>query len=72
MYARVTNFQCDPARIDEVESRFGDIKAQVARMTGVVSIHSVWRADGAGGVMSIYERATVVGHVDHNLRFWGA
>ena len=48
MYARVTTYQCDPARLDDLTAKLDEIKAQVKAISGVVDVYSAWRADGNG------------------------
>ena len=58
MYARITNYQCDPARLDDVNARLPDIKSQITRLDGAVSIYTVWGDDGAGVTVSIWNDKT--------------
>ena len=55
MYARVTTFQIDPARIPDLVARMGDFKASSKAMPGVVDTYVAWRADGKGVVTSVFE-----------------
>jgi quinol monooxygenase YgiN len=55
MYARITKYQCDPSRLDEMTAKIDEIKTQVKEISGVVSIYSAWRADGNGITTAIYE-----------------
>ena len=55
MYARVTTYHCDPALLDEMKSKFEEIKGQIKSLAGVVDIYSAWRSDGHGVGMAIYE-----------------
>ena len=55
MYARVTTFRADPARLDDMESKIDGIKGQIKLIVGAVDSYSVWRSDGHGVVTSIYE-----------------
>ena len=36
MYARITTYQCDPARLDDLTAKLDEIKAQVKAISGVV------------------------------------
>ena len=54
MYARVTTYHCDPARLDEMESKLEEIKGQIKSIAGVVDVYSAWRSDGHGVGMAIY------------------
>lgn len=55
MYARVTTYQCDPARLDEMGDRIEELKAQVKAVAGLVAVYTAWRDDGNGVTTAIYE-----------------
>ncbi len=55
MYARITTFQCDPSRLEEMTARFDDLKEQIKAIPGAVAVYSAWRADGRGVTTAIYE-----------------
>ncbi|MHA1566301.1 MAG: hypothetical protein ACTSX7_13395 [Alphaproteobacteria bacterium] len=55
MYARITTFQSDPSRLQEMTSKFDELKEQVKAIAGVVAVYSAWRADGKGVTTAIYE-----------------
>jgi hypothetical protein len=55
MFARVSDYSCDPGKIDQIEARMPDIKAGVKAIAGVVDVYSVWGADGKGVTFAIYE-----------------
>ena len=55
MYARITKYQCDPSRLEEIIAKTDEIKAQVKAISGVVDIYSAWRADGSAITTAIYE-----------------
>ncbi len=55
MYARITTYQCDPARLDDMTAKLDEIKAQVKAISGVIDAYSAWRADGNGVTAAIYE-----------------
>ncbi|MFQ5426758.1 MAG: hypothetical protein ACE5EV_06735 [Gaiellales bacterium] len=55
MYARITNFQGDPANIDAMEARIGEITESVQALPGAQAVYAAWREDGAGVVTAIYE-----------------
>ena len=54
MYARVTTYQVDPARIAELQAKLGELKPQVKSLPGVVNTYTAWRADGQGVVMAVF------------------
>lgn len=55
MYARVTNFQCDPSRLSDMEAQLDAITAEVKQMPGIEAAYAVWRGDGAGVVTAVYD-----------------
>ena len=55
MYARITTYQCDPARLDDLTAKLDGIKVQVKAISGVMEVYSAWRADGNGVTAAIYE-----------------
>ena len=55
MYARVTTYQADPARIEELRSKLPAIKTKLGEMDGLVDWYTVWRADGQGVVFTVFE-----------------
>ena len=55
MYARITRYQCDPARLDEMTAKLDEIKKQIKAISGLVDVYSAWRADGNGVTTAIYE-----------------
>lgn len=54
MYARITTFQMDPSRIDDVTAMMSDIKGKVKAISGIVNTYTMWRDDGAGVTTAIY------------------
>lgn len=54
MYARVTTYQCDPAKLEEMAAQMDAVKSAVEAIDGILSTYTVWRADGQGVTMSIY------------------
>src|SRR5262249_30552806 len=55
MYARVTTYQADPARIEELRAKLRAIKAKVEDMDGLLDWYTVWSADGKGVVFTVFE-----------------
>ena len=55
MYARVTTYQADPGRLKELTDKLPQIKDKVADLEGVVDWYVVWRADGEGTVLTVFE-----------------
>jgi hypothetical protein len=54
MYARVTTFKVDPARVGEVAGKFKEMGPAAEALPGVVDVYAAWRADGRGTVTAIY------------------
>ena len=54
MYARVTTFKVDPARVGEVAGKFKEMGPAAEALPGVVDVYAAWRADGQGSVTAIY------------------
>lgn len=54
MYARITTFQCDPSRLDDLSAKLDEIRAQAKAISGVLDVYTVWRADGKGVTTGIY------------------
>ncbi len=55
MFARVTAYRMNPDSEDEVVAMLDDIRAEVAKIAGVISTYSMWNEDGTGLTVSIYE-----------------
>lgn len=72
MFARITNYQGDPARLDDMTAKMGEIKVQVKAISGVVDVYSVWRADGRGVVTAIYDsQASAEAATQQVQAIWG-
>jgi hypothetical protein len=72
MYARVTTFQTDPARLDEVVSKIDEIKGQIKSIAGIVDSYSVWRSDGHGVTTAIYESQEAAEAASEQIQaIWG-
>jgi len=55
MYARVTTYQADPARIEELRAKLPEIKEKLEDLDGLEEWYTVWRADGQGVVFTVFE-----------------
>lgn len=55
MYARITSFKVDPARLDELPAKIKKMQPLARALPGVVDIYIAWRADGQGVVTAIYQ-----------------
>ena len=72
MYARVTTFQSDPSRIDEMNDIRNSIKGQLADVAGLTVAYAAWNDDGSGSVMAVYESQDAAEAVqDQIASLWG-
>lgn len=55
MYARVTTFKVDPARLGELPAKLKEMGPAAAALPGVIDVYAAWRADGQGSVTAIYK-----------------
>ena len=55
MYARVTTYRVDPAKLGEMVASIDEIKAKMAEISGMLMAYSAWNDDGAGVVTAVYE-----------------
>ena len=55
MYARITHYQFDPAKIETVEARMGSLKEKIQTVQGLKICTSQWREDGNGVTVAVYE-----------------
>jgi quinol monooxygenase YgiN len=55
MYARVTTFKVDPARLAELGKKVEDMRPRVRALPGLAHAYTAWRADGQGIVVALYE-----------------
>ena len=71
MFARVTRYHFEPARLDEFVGKLDGIKAQVAEISGLVDAYSAWREDGHGVTVAIYEsQAEAAAAIPHVQAIW--
>lgn len=72
MYARVTTFQCDPSRLEELAAVIDEVRPRIKALPGVVDVYGMWRSDGHGVVTGIYrsERAALAA-APQVLEIWG-
>lgn len=54
MYARVTTFKVDPARLPELSEKIEELSRVAKALPGIVDLFAMWRADGQGTVVAIY------------------
>jgi len=55
MYARVTSFKVDPARLPELSAKVKEMAPRVKALPGMVDAYAAWRSDGQGVVVALYE-----------------
>ena len=53
MYTRVTTFQADPSKLDEMAAQVDGVAAEISGIAGLNVAHVSWRDDGAGNVTAI-------------------
>jgi len=54
MYARVTSFKIDPARLGELDAKIKQMLPRTKALPGMVNAYGAWRGDGQGVVVAIY------------------
>jgi hypothetical protein len=55
MYARITSFRVDPARLDELPAKITQLSHLIKALPGMLDARAAWRADGQGVVVATYE-----------------
>ena len=55
MYARVTSYQIDPSRFDEMKVLLDELKGKCRSLPGILVYNTVWREDGQGVSTTIYD-----------------
>jgi hypothetical protein len=72
MYARVTSFKVDPARVAEVSAKIGEMRPRAQALPGLVHAYVAWRADGHGIIVALYEdKAAADRAVARMQALWG-
>lgn len=72
MYARVTTFKVDPARMAEVGEKIREMRPRAEALPGLAHAYAAWRADGQGVVVALYEdRASADRAVARMQALWG-
>ena len=54
MYARVTTFKVDPARVQELSAKIAEMGPRAKALPGMVDAYAAWRADGQGVIVAVY------------------
>jgi hypothetical protein len=55
MYARVTTFKVDPARVAELDAKVREMAPRAKALPGMIDAYAAWRGDGQGVVVALYE-----------------
>jgi hypothetical protein len=72
MYARITTTQGNPDREDEMVAKIDEIKVQIKALPGIVSSYTVWRSDGQGVTIAIYENQAAADAASEKIKvIWG-
>jgi hypothetical protein len=61
MYAKVTTYQINPERFEEMNALLSELKGKCSSLPGIMFYNTVWREDGQGVSTTIYDcRASAV------------
>ena len=72
MYARVTTFKVDPARLQELSAKIKEMGPRAKALPGMVDAYGVWRGDGQGVVVAVYQsKAAADAAVAKIQALWG-
>jgi len=72
MYARVTTFKVDPARIGELADKIDELRPRAKALPGLADAYAAWRADGQGIVVALYEDRTAADRAVARMQaLWG-
>jgi hypothetical protein len=72
MYARVTRFAVDPARLAELPPKIEEMRPRLKALPGMVDAYVAWRADGQGVVVALYEDKHAADRVVGRIQaIWG-
>jgi len=55
MYTRVTTYQIDPARLNDVNTVLQELKGKCNSLPGILVYNTAWREDGRGISTTIYD-----------------
>jgi quinol monooxygenase YgiN len=55
MYGRITTYQVKPGKTAEMMTHLDDVKASVAKVAGLTQSYTVWRDDGHGATIALWE-----------------
>jgi len=72
MYARVTTFKVDPARVAELGKKVEEMRPRVRALPGLAHAYAAWRADGQGIVVALYQDRSFADRVVARMQaLWG-
>jgi hypothetical protein len=72
MYARVTKFKVDAARLSELTTKIKEMSPRAKALPGMVDAYAAWRGDGQGVVVAIYKsKADADAAVSKIQAIWG-
>ena len=54
MYARVTTFKVDPARLHELSAKIEQMGPRAKALPGMIDAYTAWRGDGQGIIVALY------------------
>lgn len=55
MFSRITHYQFDTSRTDEVVAKMGELKQLIQAIPGIKVCLSSWKEDGNGVTVAVYE-----------------
>ena len=72
MYARITTYQANPDKMDEMVAKINEVKVQIKALSGVISSYTCWRSDGHGATTAIYESQAAAEAASEQVQvIWG-
>jgi hypothetical protein len=72
MYARITTYQSNPDKLEEMTAKIDEVKVQIKALSGVVSSYTYWHSDGHGGTTAIYESQAAAEAASEQIKaIWG-
>ena len=73
MYARVTRFAVDPARLSELPPKIEEMRPRLKALPGMVDSYVAWRADGQGVIVALYQDRQAADRAIGRIQaLWGA
>jgi hypothetical protein len=72
MYARVTTFRVDRARLPELAGKITEMSPRAKALPGLIHAYAAWRADGQGVLVALYrDKASADRAVARIQALWG-